>query len=168
VTIRITGQPPTDGKDSWPELAVLEAGPVRIWTRLIEGQFPPYRRVFPQGDHAHQFALPLEQFPRIRKVLRAMDAMARKGAGLVTLRFADTQLTAEAHEDDVGSIRSRLPVNRHNGTLKAEGTYQARFLRDMLETFESLGEPAYVSLNGDGAGFFLAPCGITCIIMGVR
>ena len=166
VTIRVTGEPPQENRGPEPVVAVLESGPVRVWTRLIEYAFPPYRRVFPPENHRHQFVLEPEQFPRLRKVLQAADALARRGPGIVWLRFRGDQVAVEAHQADLGTLRSRIPVNRWDGTLEAEAAYQAGFLRDMLATFETLGEPVYAALNPSGdPGYFLSPSGVICAIM---
>lgn len=167
VTIRITGAPPHDGKGE-PMVASLEAGPIRIWTRLVPGNFPPYRNVLPPQGHHHQFMVEPDQFPKLRQVLRAVDSLARRKPSVVTVRFSEHQLTIESSEADVGTMRSRIPVNRWDGTLAAEAAYQAQFLRDMLGVFEKLGEPVYATLDPSSPACFASPSGVICVIAPVR
>lgn len=164
VTVRVEGDPPDEKEGPRPRLALLEAGPVRIWTRLVEGRFPAYRSILPT-DPLHQFALEPDVFPRIRKVLQAADTLTRRGPGIVRLAFRENQVGLETCHADSGTVRARFPAARWNGTAEAEAAYQAAFLRDMLASFETLGEPVYATLHPTRVGSFVGPSGVTCLIM---
>lgn len=121
--------------------AIFSMPGTRFVTRLIEGQFPDYNRVFPASYHTKVTA-------DRRTLLAAVDRaalIARKGTPTVRLHVKDSGLVLTATEAEVGDLYEEMPVTQEGGEL--EMSYQSRFLTDVLRVIE---EPNVVIEMGDG------------------
>lgn len=113
---------------------------VTFVTRLIEGQFPDYNRVFPPSYHTK---IVVERRLMLEAVDRAL-LVARKGTPAVRLSVRGETLALTANEQDVGDLYEEIPVSQEGGDL--EMSYQSRFLGDVLRVIE---EPKVVVEMGD-------------------
>lgn len=121
--------------------AIFSMPGTRFVTRLIEGQFPDYRRVFPASYHTKIVA-------DRKELLAAVDRaalVARKGTPTVRLHVKENVLVLTATEAEVGELYEEMPVAQEGGDL--EMSYQSRFLSDVLRVIE---EPHVVIEMGDG------------------
>lgn len=113
----------------------------RFVTRLIEGQFPDYKRVFPASYHTKIVA-------DRKLLLAAVDRaalIARKGTPTVRLHVKDGGMVLTATEAEVGDLYEEMLVTQEGGDL--EMSYQSRFLSDVLRVIE---ESHVVIEMGDG------------------
>jgi DNA polymerase-3 subunit beta len=109
---------------------VFEAAGVVLSSRLIDGQFPNYRQLLPDGyEHELQLA-----GGEITDVVRRISLLAQKNAPL-RLAFAEGELTVSARTPDVGEARETVPVPFQGEPL--EIGFNPEFLRDGLEAVES-------------------------------
>ena len=98
-------------------------------SRLIEGQFPNYRQLLPEGfEHELRIAS-----PELTDVVRRISLLAQKNAPL-RLAFADGELTVSAQTPDVGEARESLPVPFSGEPL--EIGFNPEFLRAGLEAID--------------------------------
>ncbi len=112
-------------------LVEFTAGPIKIASRLIEGQFPPYERVIPAE---YERAL-LVSRDELQAALRRALVVAREDANRVVFRAAGEILTLTAESPDVGRVEEELPIE-----LEGEGleiAFNARYLLDALEAMKS-------------------------------
>lgn len=111
----------------------------RILSRLIDGAYPPYRRIIPA---AYETTLAVNRDELLRAVRLAAVFASRLND--VTLRFSPTELAIETANTESGGTTSRLEV-------KGKGTagsvmFNYRYLTDGVEA--AGGEETRLSLNG--------------------
>jgi len=104
-------------------------GRVILSSRLIDGQFPNYRQLLPEGfEHELRIA-----GGELTDVVRRMSLLAQKNAPL-RLSFEPGELTVSAQTPDVGEARESLPVAFQGEPL--EIGFNPEFLRAGLEAIE--------------------------------
>jgi DNA polymerase-3 subunit beta len=101
-----------------------------LTTRRIDGQFPNYRQLLPEG---FEHELPVSR-SELLDVVRRVSVMAQRNSPL-RLRFADGGLTISAQTQDVGEARESLPAP-YTGDAMEIG-FNAEFLRDGLDSVDS-------------------------------
>jgi DNA polymerase-3 subunit beta len=108
---------------------VFVLGRTILSSRLIEGQFPNYRQLLPEGfEHELRVAS-----AELTEVVRRISLLAQKNAPL-RLAFAPGELTVSAQTPDIGEARESLPVAFEGEAL--EIGFNPEFLRDGLEAIE--------------------------------
>ena len=108
---------------------VFVVGSTILSSRLIEGQFPNYRQLLPEGfDHELRVAS-----TELTDVVRRISLLAQRNAPL-RLAFSQGELTVSAQTPDVGEARESLPVGFDGEPL--EIGFNPEFLRAGLEAIE--------------------------------
>ncbi|MFL5847234.1 MAG: DNA polymerase III subunit beta [Solirubrobacteraceae bacterium] len=133
---------------------VFEVAGVVLSSRLIEGQFPNYRQLLPEG-YEHELRMSGEE---LAGVVRRISLMAQKNAPL-RLSFGEGELTVSAQTPDVGEASEPLPAPFAGEPF--EIGFNPDFLRDGLESAGAgdlilkLISPLRPGLieSGDGSGF---------------
>jgi DNA polymerase-3 subunit beta len=132
-----------------------------VWlsARRIDGQFPNYRALRPQGFE-HELALEKEE---LLEVVRRTQLMAQRSAPL-RLAFDSGRLRVSAQTQDVGEAHESLPVDFHGERL--EIGFNPDFLRDGVETVQgdtvrlrliSPLRPGLLQGDGDDAWYLIMP-----------
>lgn len=125
------------GEDGKVELVVGQrlvsvqaaGGAVRLVTRLIEGNFPPYRQVFLED-------LPTRVAFDRRGMLEAVQrasVLARRGPAVVVLEMGEEGVVVRAREADVGHGEDRVSARLEGPAATA--AYQSHFLEEVLKAF---------------------------------
>lgn len=109
---------------------VFEVGGAVLSSRLIDGQFPNYRQLIPDG-YEHQLRISGEE---LGDVVKRISLMAQKNAPL-RLAFSDGELTVSAQTPDVGEASEPLPVPFAGEAF--EIGFNPEFLRDGLDSVGS-------------------------------
>jgi DNA polymerase-3 subunit beta len=109
---------------------VFEVGGAVLSSRLIDGQFPNYRQLIPEG-YEHQLRISGEE---LGDVVKRISLMAQKNAPL-RLAFGEGQLTVSAQTPDVGEASEPLPVPFAGEPF--EIGFNPEFLRDALDSVGS-------------------------------
>jgi DNA polymerase III subunit beta len=109
---------------------VFEVGGAVLSSRLIDGQFPNYRQLIPDG-YEHQLRISGEE---LGDVVKRISLMAQKNAPL-RLAFGDGELTVSAQTPDVGEASEPLPVPFAGEAF--EIGFNPEFLRDGLDSVGS-------------------------------
>jgi DNA polymerase III subunit beta len=102
-----------------------------LTARLIDGQFPNFRQLKPEGFEA-EVRLSREE---ILDAVKRVGVMAQRNAPL-RMRFESGELTIQAQAQDVGEASESLPISYSGDAL--EIGFNPDFLR---EGFESISEP---------------------------
>jgi DNA polymerase III subunit beta len=102
-----------------------------LTARLIDGQFPNFRQLKPEGFEA-EVRLSREE---ILDAVKRVGVMAQRNAPL-RMRFESGELTIQAQAQDVGEASESLPISYSGDVL--EIGFNPDFLR---EGFESISEP---------------------------
>jgi DNA polymerase-3 subunit beta len=133
---------------------VFRAGGVTLSSRLIDGQFPNYRQLLPEGFE-HELRVDGRE---LLEVIERVAIMAQKNAPL-RLRFEEGQLTVSAQTPDVGEASEPMPIPFAGEAF--EIGFNPQFLREGLQSIDSgdvvvkLISPLRPGLieAGDGSGF---------------
>lgn len=138
------------------------SGSTTMVTRLIEGQFPNYERVIPQG---HDRKLTLER-GEFASAVKRIAIVARDNANRVVLETEGAQLVLSAESGTVGSARDEIEVAREGDDITI--AFNAKYLGDVLNAIDTEGvtlelteplRPGIVRPIGDGATDYL------CVLM---
>lgn len=105
---------------------LVRRGGVTLVMRLIEGEFPDYRKVIPQSfDIA--LTLPSEI---LLHALRRVAVLSSERSRVVKLELGDRKLTISSSNPDLGEAQEEIDVD-HEGTSLAIG-FNIRYLLDAL------------------------------------
>ncbi len=111
-----------------------------VQSRLIEGQFPNYEKVIPEGSERHVVV----QTAEVQDALRRALIVAREDANRVKLSPAADVMTIAADSQDVGEVSEEVPIELEGDPL--EIAFNARYLLDVLSVIE--GDAVEFALNG--------------------
>jgi len=117
-----------------------EVGNVCVVSRLVEGQFPDYKRVIPEQP---QQRLVVNREELLTAVRRAA-VLARAEANKVVLRAQEGALSIRAESADVGRGSEQVAVELEGGEI--EIAFNAEYLIDVLSVLES--ESVEIGLTG--------------------
>jgi DNA polymerase-3 subunit beta len=106
---------------------VFATGDAWLTSRRIDGQFPNYRQLLPEGFE-HEVTLPRGE---ILDVVRRVGVMVQRTSP-IQLRFAEGELTVFARTQDVGEAKESVPVQFSGDPL--EIGFNADFLREGIES----------------------------------
>lgn len=109
-------------------------------SRLIEGQYPDYRRVIP-AEYTVTAILSTSGF--LQAVERASLLTREGNYNVVKFKFDDAGMTVHAHNADVGQAVETVPARVTGGEL--EIAFNARYISDMLKIVDK--EEVVFSLN---------------------
>lgn len=121
--------------------AVFRVAGVQMISRVIEGQFPDYRRVL-HTEQPTRFRLDRSQ---LLAAVERVALIARKSTPVVRLSVQGESLSLSSREAEVGQAYEELAISKEGEDM--ETAYQARYLTDVLRAMDA--DEVQVSL-GDG------------------
>lgn len=157
-TQHLTFGPTSDGHQ-----IVFVLDEVEIISRLIEGQFPDYQRIIPDGSQT-KVTLDREEFAQAIKIA---SVFARQSANVVRFKIKKSSLEISANAPQVGQNQATLDAKLEGEPLEIAFNY--KFITDFLAI--SQGKDVVLELNESlTPGLFRDPSdpGFTHIIMPVR
>jgi DNA polymerase-3 subunit beta len=104
---------------------------LRVYSRLISGQFPNYQQVIPQ-EFKQRVRVRTE---RLLRAVRRASITARDSANVVRLAAKDKKLTLTSNTPEVGKAREEVEVTAEGETVEA--AFNARYLIDCLNSIEA-------------------------------
>ncbi len=104
---------------------------VRIYTRLISGQFPNYQQVIPQEFKQH-IRVGTE---RLLQAVRRVAITARDSANVVRLVATPKKLTISSNTPEVGRAQEEVEVAADGEQVEA--AFNARYLMDCLNNIDA-------------------------------
>lgn len=113
---------------------------VRLYSRLISGQFPNYQQVIPQEFKQH---IRVGTEPLLQAVRRAAIT-ARDSANVVRIAATAKKLTISSNTPEVGQAREEVDVTAEGESVEA--AFNARYLMDCLNNIDV--EDLYFELTG--------------------
>lgn len=121
--------------------AVFRMAGTQVISRVIDGQFPNYRGVFP-GEQPTKIRLDRDQF---LAAVERVSLVARRNTPVVKLKFSEDTLFLSSREAEVGEAYEEIPARVEGPGV--ETAYQSRYLTDLLRAVE--GDEILIEL-GDG------------------
>lgn len=122
--------------------AVFQVGSSKVITRLIDGQFPDYRRALSKDD---QQMMRINRTQLLAAIERASLISGRRGLSLVQLEGGMDTLSITAREAEIGQVNEEIPISGANGVQSA--AFQTYYLMDVLRALD--GEDVFMEI-GDG------------------
>jgi DNA polymerase-3 subunit beta len=126
-----------------PNDVLFRTGRATIYSRLVEGRFPPYKEILPKKANAR---IPLAVGPFLTAVRQAA-IMTDDESKRVNFHFAAKKLTLAAHGAAAGRSKVELPLE-YDGT-PIEIAFDPSYLVDMLKVLAPE-DPLSLELN-DGS-----------------
>ena len=132
-----------------------------IYSRLVEGRFPPWRDVFPKRDNAVN--MDVNVGPVFSALRQAAIVTSEESRG-IDLTFGSGTLVMTNHTADVGESHVEMPIpyDGDDITLTLDHRYFADFLKvlESERTFQmeiENGESAAICSTDDGYGYVIMP-----------
>lgn len=138
-----------------PNEALFQTERAMIYTRLVEGRFPPYRDIIGQTrkSAAVKVALPVEGFlGRVRQAAIMTDDESKR----VEMNFETGKVTMQARGAETGSSVVELPLPEYDGPA-VEIAFDPQYVTEFLRALE--GEPTVELDMSDGGKPALFRCG---------
>jgi DNA polymerase-3 subunit beta len=129
----------------------FDAGQVCVVSRLVEGQFPDYKR-FVNEQPQQRMQLDREE---LLVAIRRAAVLARAEANKVVLKTQDGVLSVRAESADVGRGSEQVPVTLEGGEV--EIAFNAEYLIDVLAVLDC--EKVEIGLTGPLSPGFVRPIG---------
>ncbi len=142
--------------------AVFRAGPVVLFSRLIEGQFPSWRQLIPESFE-HEVRLPRGE---LAEVARRIGQLAQRNAPL-RFAFAEGEVTIAAETPEVGDASEAMPAPYTGEPL--EIAFNPQFLIEGLESID--GDELVMKLSSPLRPGLLEPVGredFSYLVMPIR
>lgn len=119
---------------------VFEIPGIRLISRLIEGQFPNYRQVIPQGCKT-KIRL------KTRELLDAAERaslLAKEGSNFIKLTVSEGNMVINSNSPEIGKIEEQLPIQMEGEETQI--AFNSRYLIDVLKVIDS--EEILIELTG--------------------
>ncbi len=115
----------------------MSFGEVSLLTKLVQGTFPNYRQLIPQGGMEVEF-----DAGDLLRACKGMVRVAKEGSGILRLSWGDEHLKVEARAEDVGTLSATIPA-----TCGGEGriAFNAAYLMEYLKGKEGMVSFAWTS-----------------------
>ena len=114
--------------------------PVKLHSKLGEGNFPNYKQVIPGGDKMHRIPVVKEE---LHHALRRADQITSDKSNSVKLIFSENNLSIVANTPDIGSGRETLAINYQGPEI--EVAFNPTYLMDPLKVLE--GDEIFVEIT---------------------
>jgi DNA polymerase-3 subunit beta len=114
-----------------PNEVLMKTERAMIYSRLVEGRFPPYQQVIPQK---HPLKVPLVVGP-FQTAVRQAAIMTDEESKRVVFAFAKHKLTMQARGAEAGRSRVEMPVGYDGKPI--EISFDPKFLIDMLKVLDA-------------------------------
>lgn len=141
----------------------VKAGSTILSARLVEGSFPDYRQVVPEGGTR----IVTVGRDRLLSALQRVALVLNRDKSTVKLDVGDAEVTLRAGGDDVGEAKESLPVTVEGGGLCIG--FNPRYLSDALGSFGS--DDVRVEFKDDLSPAVLLPVGAAsgkCVVMPMK
>jgi DNA polymerase-3 subunit beta len=109
-----------------PNEALFKTERATVYSRLVEGRFPPYQELF---NKKLPTKIPLEA-ARFHSAVRQANIMAGDESKRVGFKFAKKKLTLEAQGHDTGRAKVEMPIEYDGKEININ--FDAGYLTDML------------------------------------
>jgi len=119
------------------DLLRVSFGEVSLLTKLVQGTFPSYHQLVPQGGMEVEF-----DAGDLLRACKGMVRVAKEGSGILRLSWGDSYLKVEARAEDVGTLSATIPA-----TCAGEGriAFNAAYLMEYLKGKEGMVSFAWTS-----------------------
>jgi DNA polymerase-3 subunit beta len=146
-----------------PNEALFQTERAMIYTRLVEGRYPPYRDIIGQTRKSAFVKVPLPVGPFLARVRQAA-IMTDDESKRVDMTFEPGKVTMQARGAETGSSEVELPLEDYGGP-EVKIAFDPQYLVEFLRALE--GEPTVTLEMSDGTkpALFRAGDGYLYLVM---
>lgn len=130
---------------------LFEIDNICLISRLINGQFPNYNQVIPQG-HKSRIRIKSKDF---LEAMERASLMTKEGSSVVKIAIEELSMNITSNSPDIGRIYEQLPIY-----LEGEQTtisFNSRYLLDVLKVADD--DEVYLELTGSLSPGIVKPVG---------
>ena len=138
-----------------PNEALFQTDRATIYTRLVEGRYPPYRDIIGQTRKGAGVKVPLPVGPFLSRVRQAA-IMTDDESKRVEMSFGPGAVTMQARGAETGSSEVELPLPEYDGP-EVKIAFDPQYLVEFLRAVEN--EPTVTLEMTDGTKPALFRCG---------
>ncbi|HUR54143.1 MAG TPA: DNA polymerase III subunit beta, partial [Gemmataceae bacterium] len=138
-----------------PNEALFQTERAMIYTRLVEGRFPPFRDIIADTRKRSNRKIPLPVGPFLSCVRQAA-IMTDDESKRVDMTFAPGQVTMQARGAETGSSEVELPLPEYDGD-EVKIAFDPQYLIEFLRAIDN--EPTVLLEMSDGTKPALFRCG---------
>lgn len=109
---------------------VFEMPGIRLISRIIEGQFPNYRQVIPQGCKTK---IKVKTKELLEAVERA-SLLAKEGANVIKLNITEGLMFISSNSPEIGKIEEQINIEMEGE--EAQIAFNSKYLMDVLKVIE--------------------------------
>ena len=131
-----------------------------IYSRLVDGRFPKWREVIPQGRDGATINMTVG--PTLSAVRQAAIVSSDESRG-ITFSFEDGSLVLAGRTAEVGQSRVEIPISYEGDAIKL--SLDNRFVSDFLRVLESDGNFTINVTDGDSAALCTTEDGYSYVLM---
>jgi DNA polymerase-3 subunit beta len=142
-----------------PNEAMFKTERAMIYSRLVEGRYPPYREVFPKKTTCK---IPLNVGP-FYAAIRQAAIMTDEESKKVVFNFGKQKLTLQASGAESGRSRVELPVEFDGKPLEIK--FDPRFLTEMLRVLDADATLTLELVDGNSPALFRSGAEYCYVVM---
>jgi DNA polymerase-3 subunit beta len=142
-----------------PNEALFKTERAMIYSRLVEGRYPPYREVFPKKQTVK---IPLTVGPFFTAIRQAA-IMTDEESKRVGFSFAKKKLTLQAKGGGTGRSKVELPIDYDGKTIDIG--FDPKFLTEMLRVLNAEDGLTLELIDGTSVGLFRSGSTYSYIVM---
>lgn len=131
-----------------PNEALFKTARMTLYSRLVEGRFPPYREVFPKKASIKVPFVAGPFYTAVRQAAVMTDAESKK----VVFSFAKKKLTLQARGPKTGRSKVELPIEYDGKGIDI--AFDPKFVGDMLRVLDPAAELTVEVIDGNTAAVF--------------
>jgi DNA polymerase-3 subunit beta len=142
-----------------PNDALFKTERAMIYSRLVEGRYPPYREVFPKKQTVK---VPLSVGP-FHAAVRQAAIMTDEETKKVVFTFDKKKLTMQAHGPTTGRSKVEMPIEYDNKQIKIG--FDPKFITEMLRVLDAGDQLTLELVDGNSVALFRCGENYSYIVM---
>jgi DNA polymerase-3 subunit beta len=142
-----------------PNEALFKTERAMIYSRLVEGRYPPYREVFPKKQTVKVPLVVGPFYGAVRQAAIMTDEESKK----VIFNFGKKKLTLQAHGVASGRSKVELPIDYDGKAI--EIAFDPKFLTEMLRVLNADDTLILELIDGNSVALFRAGENYSYIVM---
>jgi len=112
------------------EQIIFGSGEIKVSSKTIEGEYPPYEKVIPQGLETNIILKTKD----LLEIVKASSLLAKEGSGMINLTLNNKELIVNSAGAGVGEAQFKIPVVNFSGKDN-KIVFNYRYLLEFLSNF---------------------------------
>ena len=132
---------------------IFKLGDTLLSSRVIEGEFPDYKKIIPKSSEA---ILNVDKY-ELEKAIKLSSVFARDSGNIIKIKIEDSIMVISAESSSSGSQETELETrNEETSKNKIEIMFNFRFIEEAIKSIED--DEVQIKITGPNtAAIFLDP-----------